>query len=152
MAVKRKKTKKGGSIKQAIMASSPATAVYSKLSKSNQKAAKGGAVRGGATGALRAGIVGAIGGAAVGAGAAVLANKFFGKKGKQATSGKGKRRRSPVPKVVKKWATRYASRQKQAAKIIRKVFGSDGSKIVKRPRRFSRGVITASEAREALRE
>lgn len=75
------------------------------------------------------------------------------KKGKGGTPGR-KRRRGVVPKVVRKWSSKMASRRKQEEKIVKKLFGSDGGKILKKPkvsRGGSPGFITAAEAREAMR-
>lgn len=67
----------------------------------------------------------------------------------------GKRhRRGVVPKTVKKWATRYARKRKQAEKVIKNVFGSDGSKLLgprKKKSYGSPGVITRAELSEAMR-
>lgn len=77
-----------------------------------------------------------------------------GKKGSKAAGGK-KRRRGVVPKVVKKWASRYARKRKQTEKVVRNVFGSDGSKLLgpRRKRSYggSPGFITQAEVREAMR-
>lgn len=76
--------------------------------------------------------------------------------GMKKKEGGKKRRRGVVPKIVKRWATRYASKRKQAEKVIKKVFGSDGSKITgaRKVRKYgtSPGIITAAEAREAMRK
>lgn len=70
-------------------------------------------------------------------------------------TGKKKHRRGVVPKTVKKWATRYARKRKQTDKVIKNIFGADGSKLIgQRKRRSfggSPGVITSAEAREAMR-
>lgn len=74
---------------------------------------------------------------------------------KASVSGLRKRRRGVVPKTVKKWASRYARKRKQTEKVIKNVFGSDGSKLLGSRRRRSYGgspgVITSAEVREAMR-
>lgn len=74
-------------------------------------------------------------------------------KGKSAENGK-KRRRGVVPKTVRKWSNRMTRRRKQEEKIVKKLFGAEGGKIVKKPkisRYGSPGVITQQEVREAMR-
>lgn len=74
---------------------------------------------------------------------------------KKKGGGGGRRRRGVVPKTVRKWAGKITRRRKQEEKIVKKLFGAEGGKIVKKakPSRFgSSGVITKAEALKALRE
>lgn len=74
-------------------------------------------------------------------------------KGKTARVG-GRRRKGVVPKTVRKWASKITRRRKQEEKIVKKLFGAEGGKIVKKakPSRYgSAGVITKAEALQALR-
>lgn len=71
--------------------------------------------------------------------------------GKRKTT-KGKHRKGKVPKTVKKWAHRITNRRKQEEKIIKDLFGNDGGKVIKKPKKtYSSGVITQAEAIKALR-
>ena len=71
------------------------------------------------------------------------------------TKGTGKkRRRGTVPKTVRKWIGKITRRRKNEEKQIKKLVGSDGGKVIRRPKKsygFSPGVITRSEAMEAMR-
>lgn len=62
----------------------------------------------------------------------------------------GKRFKGKIPKAVRRWATRIVSRRKQEEKLIKKLFGSGGGKVVKTTKFGSRGVITRLEAQKAL--
>lgn len=73
---------------------------------------------------------------------------FIGKR----KNSKGKHRKGKVPKTVKKWAHKITNRRKQEEKIIKDLFGADGGKIIKKPKKQSSlGVITQDEAIKALR-
>lgn len=64
------------------------------------------------------------------------------------------RRKGVVPKTVRKWSSRITRRRKQEEKVIKKLFGNDGGKIIKKPKMSkygSSGVITKAEALQALR-
>ena len=66
-----------------------------------------------------------------------------------------RRRRGTVPKTVRKWIGKISRRRKQEEKQIRKLIGSDGGKVIRRPRKakfgYSPGVVTKSEFMEAMR-
>ena len=63
----------------------------------------------------------------------------------------GKRRRSSVPKTVRKWVSKTVRKRKQQEKIMRKLVRISGVGRMMNKRSGSRGVITRSEALRALR-
>lgn len=65
--------------------------------------------------------------------------------------GFGKRRKGKIPKAVRKWASRIVSRRKQEEKLVRKLFGTGGGKVIKAQKKGSPGVITQEERLAALR-
>ena len=148
MALKKKSKKskpaKGGSVKMKAAKKSKA-AKPAKGAKTSKLKAIGKTVGGIADRAM---------GAYTGSSSADIVADYKGssKKGK----GTGKRhRKGVVPKTVRKWASKITRRRKQEEKIVKKLFGAEGGKIVKKPKasRFSgsAGVITKAEALEALR-
>ena len=147
MPLKRAKSKaaplkKGGSVKKKT--------VSVKSSKS-AKPAKGAKVKG----VVKAvgGIIDRAVGAYTGSSVSNVVSDFKG--GKTTTKGTGKKHRhGVVPKTVRKWASKITRRRKQEEKVVKKLFGADGGKIVKKAkvsRYGSPGVITRAEAMEAMR-
>jgi len=149
MALKKKKLKKGAKV------SSVKTKKSSKISKSSTKAskkvkpAKGGKVKGAVTAV--GGILDRAMGAYTGSTVSEIKADFSGSSKK--AKGTGRHRRGVVPKTVRKWAGKITRRRKQEEKIVKKLFGAEGGKIVKKPksRYGSPGVITRAEAMEAMR-
>src|SRR3990167_10284151 len=70
-----------------------------------------------------------------------------------ATSREGqfKRRKGKIPKSVRKWASRIVSRRKQEEKLVKKLFGTGGGKVIKAVKKGSPGFITQEERLAALR-
>ena len=146
---KKKKAQKGKPTKNKIAKRAATASTVGSVAKVAKVGGKVGTL------AKYAGIAGAV------VGGAVLVEKaaeklgvrggagFIGKRGTKS----GKRRRGSVPKTVRRWASKMASRRKTEENIVRKLFGTGGGKIIKAPKRAfgGRGVITAAEAREALR-
>lgn len=145
MAVKKKSGKKlkaGASVKKS-------SKVSKKAGSKVAKPAKGGKVKG----VLKA--AGGVVDRAMGAytGSTLSDIKAGYKSGSKGVGGR-RRRKGVVPKTVKKWASKITRRRKQEEKIVKKLFGAEGGKIVKKPkvsRYGSPGVITRQEMNEAIR-
>ena len=143
-AVKKSKPSKGGSVKAKADTSFNKKRVKPAKGAKTSKLKKAGNVLGGIadramgayTGSTWADIKGDV-----------------GAKTKKGGAG-GRHRRGVVPKTVRKWAGKITRRRKQEEKIVKKLFGADGGKIVKKPkasRYGSPGVITKAEALAALK-
>lgn len=146
MALKKAKKK---SVKKGAKVSSVKTTTKVKATKT--KPAKGGKVKG----ALKS--VGGVLDRAMGAytGSTLGDLKADYKKGAKRISLGGKRRKKGVvPKTVRKWASKITKRRKQEEKIVKKLFGAEGGKIMKKAktsRYGTPGVISRAEAMEAMR-
>ena len=129
--------------------------LISKLAKSKTgKALKGvgvgafrvakvaGKIAGGST-LLKAGLVTA-GAGLVTKGAIALGKKVFGRK-----DGAPKKRRSLVPKAVKKYVSRMSRRRDQEEKVLKKVI--KGAGLMPKAKKISPGVITQEEMLRALK-
>ena len=143
-ASKKAKPAKGGSVKQKAVAKSTKKAKVTKPSKGMKASAlkKGGSAVGG--------ILDRAMGAYTGSTVADIKADLGGSKKRVG----GRRRKGVVPKTVRKWASKITRRRKQEEKIVKKLFGAEGGKIVKKakPSRYgSAGVITKAEALQALR-
>ena len=141
---KKSKPAKGGSVKQ-------------KVSKKSSRAAK--PAKGGKVSKLKK-VGKTVGGIADRAMGAYTGSTFADIKGDYGASkksgGTGRRhRKGVVPKTVRKWASKITRRRKQEEKIVKKLFGAEGGKIVKKPKAsrygMSPGSITKAEALDALR-
>ena len=141
---KKSKPAKGGSVKQKVSKKSRA-AKPAKGAKTS-KLKKGARVVGG--------VVDRLAGAYTGSTLGDLKADFGGSK--KSGGGSGRRhRKGVVPKTVRKWASKITRRRKQEEKIVKKLFGAEGGKIVKKPKAsrygMSPGSITKAEALDALR-
>lgn len=152
MAIKKKRSSpKGGKVNSALAMAKKYSSSLKKKKTTKSKPSKGGKVKG----ALKVGasIVDNAMMAYTGSSSSSIKQAFKSGSGKAAGSGR-RHRKGVVPKTVRKWAGKITRRRKSEEKIIKKLFGADGGKIVKKPkssRYGTPGVITRAEALEAMR-
>lgn len=146
----------GGRLKGSV-AKAPSKATAKGKRASGKASALGSEALDIATGFVPGGAVAKLGAKLAFKGGAKIVSKVRGRKaaGGAAAGGFRKRRRGIVPKAVRKYVNKLARRRKHEEKIIRKLISASGArKIVGRFGGFrgSRGVITRSEASQALRQ
>ena len=141
---KKSKPAKGGSVK--MKAAKKSKAAKPAKGAKTSKLKKGARVVGG--------VVDRLAGAYTGSTLSDIKGDYGASSKKSGGTGR-RHRKGVVPKTVRKWASKITRRRKQEEKIVKKLFGAEGGKIVKKPKtsRYgaSAGVITKAEALDALR-
>ena len=150
MALKGKKAKKGKPVKGAKSKKTPKAAKTPKV-KGAKTAKTAKLTKGKKAGKALLNIADRAIETYTGSSVSGVISEVRGKRG----GGGVRRRRGTVPKTVRKWIGKITRRRKNEEKQIRKLVGSDGGKVVRRPRKakygYSPGVVTKSEFMEAMR-